>query len=437
MPEQVSPDADAIDLHQLLAVLGKWRWIIALVTVLATATSGILSFFVLRPVYQSEATLMVINAAPSQPQQATQSPQGLQGLVQSISSIPVVSIGTYVGELTDPAFLAEVAKQLPPQPDGKPYTYSVLSKIVQASAVTDTNLIRIDASSTDPRTAAQIANTMASAFLNRLSQRNSAQMASAVQFLQSQADNVKGELAAAQGDLVKLESQARPAALVQSQLTARTADLNRTTTDLTQAQVQVASLTAAQDLLQQRLAATPTTVAETTTDPVTHKATISQVVNPVYIALQEQLNTNEQQLAQAQAQVSGLQGNLKQLEDTVGTVQADLTGKQAAENQVNDPIQRLAKAYDTISQQITQTQVAEGVKIGETNVTQASQAEVPVVPVKPNKRLNVALGFVLGAMVGVFLAFLLEFLDNTIKGPEDVEAHLGLASLGMVPHFRT
>ena len=53
-------------------------------------------------------------------------------------------------------------------------------------------------------------------------------------------------------------------------------------------------------------------------------------------------------------------------------------------------------------------------------------------PVKPNKMLNVAIGAVIGLMIGLGLAFLLEYLDTTIKSEQDVEDILGLPIIGIV-----
>ncbi|RHW39572.1 capsular biosynthesis protein [Lysinibacillus yapensis] len=53
-------------------------------------------------------------------------------------------------------------------------------------------------------------------------------------------------------------------------------------------------------------------------------------------------------------------------------------------------------------------------------------------PVKPNKMLNIAIGAVLGLMIGLGLAFLLEYLDTTIKTEEDVEEILDLPIIGLV-----
>ncbi|MBR7552539.1 YveK family protein [Allobacillus sp. GCM10007491] len=54
-------------------------------------------------------------------------------------------------------------------------------------------------------------------------------------------------------------------------------------------------------------------------------------------------------------------------------------------------------------------------------------------PVSPNVTLNIAIAFVLGVMVGVGLAFLLEYLDTTIKTEEDIEKLLELPVMGVVP----
>jgi len=69
------------------------------------------------------------------------------------------------------------------------------------------------------------------------------------------------------------------------------------------------------------------------------------------------------------------------------------------------------------------------------NIQVIDEAEVPALPVKPNKTLNIAISIILGMMLGAFIIFLIEFFDNTIKTPEDVESILGLNVLGTIPTF--
>lgn len=71
------------------------------------------------------------------------------------------------------------------------------------------------------------------------------------------------------------------------------------------------------------------------------------------------------------------------------------------------------------------------------NVSVLSEAFVPdnPIPVSPKPLLNIAIAVVLGAMIGVGIAFLLEYLDNSIKTEKDVEDKLGLPILGVIAHI--
>jgi capsular exopolysaccharide synthesis family protein len=61
------------------------------------------------------------------------------------------------------------------------------------------------------------------------------------------------------------------------------------------------------------------------------------------------------------------------------------------------------------------------------------QAEAAKKPVKPNKVFNIAVGIAVGLMVGVGLAFFIEYLDTSVKTIDDVEQALGTPVLGVIP----
>lgn len=67
------------------------------------------------------------------------------------------------------------------------------------------------------------------------------------------------------------------------------------------------------------------------------------------------------------------------------------------------------------------------------NVKIVEPAELPENPASPNKKLNIAIAFLLGLMVSVGLAFLLEFLDNTFKSKDQLEQILGIPVIGAIP----
>lgn len=70
------------------------------------------------------------------------------------------------------------------------------------------------------------------------------------------------------------------------------------------------------------------------------------------------------------------------------------------------------------------------------NVSVVDEARLPQHPIKPQKKLIVAVAGVLGLMSSLLLVFLLEYLDNTIKTPTDVERYLDLPVLAAIPRFR-
>ena len=69
------------------------------------------------------------------------------------------------------------------------------------------------------------------------------------------------------------------------------------------------------------------------------------------------------------------------------------------------------------------------------NVQVIDKAQVPKNPVSPRPLLNMAIAGVLGIMIGIFIAFLLEFLDDTIETENDVEKKLELPVIGIIPLF--
>ncbi|NLJ98229.1 MAG: hypothetical protein GX320_03040 [Tissierellia bacterium] len=67
------------------------------------------------------------------------------------------------------------------------------------------------------------------------------------------------------------------------------------------------------------------------------------------------------------------------------------------------------------------------------NIQVIDEAQVPENPTKPRTTINIAIAGVLGLMIGIFIVLLLEYLDNTIKTPDDVERHLELNVIGTIP----
>lgn len=69
------------------------------------------------------------------------------------------------------------------------------------------------------------------------------------------------------------------------------------------------------------------------------------------------------------------------------------------------------------------------------NIQIIEKAKAPEDPVSPNKKLNILIAFVLGLMVSIGLALLLEFMDNTYKSKDDLEKALDIPVIGVIPEL--
>ena len=70
------------------------------------------------------------------------------------------------------------------------------------------------------------------------------------------------------------------------------------------------------------------------------------------------------------------------------------------------------------------------------NIKIIEAVELPENPVSPNIIMNIAIAFALGSIVAVGLAFLLEFLDNTIKNKEQLEREFEIPVIGLIPRVK-
>lgn len=69
------------------------------------------------------------------------------------------------------------------------------------------------------------------------------------------------------------------------------------------------------------------------------------------------------------------------------------------------------------------------------NVHIIQQPIVPEIPVGPNKKMNIAIGALLGMMIGLGVTFLREFINNTYSNKEEVERDLEIPCIGVIPNI--
>jgi capsular exopolysaccharide synthesis family protein len=89
--------------------------------------------------------------------------------------------------------------------------------------------------------------------------------------------------------------------------------------------------------------------------------------------------------------------------------------------------------YEGLMTKLKETAISQGLR--SSNIRVVDPAMIPSTPARPAKTRNVTLAFLVGLVGGIGLALMREYLDNTVKTPDDIETLARLPSLAVVPQF--
>ena len=140
-------------------------------------------------------------------------------------------------------------------------------------------------------------------------------------------------------------------------------------------------------------------------------------------------------------------GNLSSLEAKTGVLKSQLAGGQAELQELNSTevkmvnLQRelslLEVKYRKYSENLEQARIDQAMEINKiSNISVVQAATASLKPIRPRKALNLALGLFLGIFGGIGLAFFSEYLDHSLRTPQDVEEKLDLQVLASIPFLK-
>lgn len=162
----------------------------------------------------------------------------------------------------------------------------------------------------------------------------------------------------------------------------------------------------------------------------------TQIVTGDQITVTQKLAVTYGEIIKSRAVLDDVIKNLK-LETTYESLSGQITVSPVNDTQiisisVQDTNPQRAR---DIANEIPNVFENEAKRITKANDVQViDKAILPKNPIKPNKVMNVLIAFVLGTMIGLFVVFLIEYLDNKMKTPQDIEKHLGLSVIGVIPN---
>ena len=155
------------------------------------------------------------------------------------------------------------------------------------------------------------------------------------------------------------------------------------------------------------------------------------IANLLPDVVREQSNVIQgQRFALAKASVDE---QLSQVRAQIAAAQDVLNGAQAADSTTDTgrTLRELQATETTLAQSLSDIRLEEA--RSNNNLLAIEIAEPPLLPIRPRTAQNTLLAAVVGALLALGVIFLIEYLDDVLKNPDDVQAVLGLPTMGAVP----
>jgi capsular exopolysaccharide synthesis family protein len=457
------------DINEIWRVVAKWWWLITGIAIACLLAAIVISLMI-TPLYRAEATIEV-------------NPEGVEVVGKEIGDVQPSQgnsrefLNTQVGLLKSRSLAERVARSTnvannealfdqdtPRQAREAAAAGMVLSSVTVATQ-RDSSLIAIAVEGPDPELTARLANAYADNFIQSNMERRYEATSYARNFLQQRIAAVKGRLEQSERQLVdyaqkqgiitlavdtggagsvRQEQSIDAATLVQTNNALSAAKSDRIAAEQrfrqasgAQSRAAVISDPTIQTLSQQRAALEA---------QYQQKLALFKPDFPEMVQLRSQIDSLAREIARHRSSVAG---------SASGSLQADYQAALARENalqaKVNEgkagllalrersiqytilqrEVDTNRSLYDALLQRFKEVGVAGGV--GANVVSVVDRAQVPGGPFKPNLPLNIMIGLCIGILLGLGTAFSIEWIDDTIKTPDDVGTKLGLASLGVIP----
>ena len=465
-PDYVTPRGSELNLHMMWHILWSWRWLILAATAAGLA-AGVIATLLMTPRYRATAILELNPPAV----QVMQDQQRLETISNDRQYLE-----TQYGLLQSRALAERVAQELNLASNPNVASEEQSREVRQRTAVgmltqnltvepsAQSRLVRITFESEDPQLSARVANGFAESFISSSLERRYQASSYARDFLQRQIGIVRQDLENSERQLVAYAQQqgiinvgsgggegAAPGADAGSPTAATLVALNNELSQATARRIATeqrfrqgqASGTTAE--VSERTGNLRNTLAELRAE-YQEKLEVFQPDYPTMVQLRSRISALEQSIQSEAGNVrAGRLGTLRaeyqaaaaeerQLQAQVNQLQGavlNLRGRSIQYNIIQRNVDQNRALYDALLQRYKEIGVAGG--IGSSQASIVDRAEVPGGPSEPNLMMNVLIGLALGLASGLGLALLLEFINDTIKTPDDVREKLRLAFLGGIP----
>jgi len=468
-PRPTGLAAGELNIATLWRVVSEWRWLI-LGAVAVGLAGAIVATFLTTPLYRASATLemnppTIEVTDPTKGGRMTMGGDERSFLATQYSLLQSQNLAQRVAQDLNLASNKDFMPQGGDRNQRIKWAAGILQSNLIVKPVENSRIVRISYSSPSPTLAAQIANSFADDFINSNIERRYQATDYARHFLERKIADTRAALEKSEREAVAYAQARSLINLGGSDATKgggggtsdasslQGAELAQLNTALAQAQnrriqaeqayrkqgnVQTTEVVASTAPLRAQIGELESTYQE--------KLSVFRPEYPDMVKLRARIDTLTAQLKREQGSVTSshastllaeyqaaaaseraLQARVDQLKAQV----LNLRGAGIQYNILQREVDTNRSLYDALLQRYKEIGVASGV--GTSAVSVVDRADPPGGPYKPNLMLNLLIGLGLGLIAGLGAALALEFLNDTIKTPEDVREKLGLPSLGVIP----
>jgi polysaccharide biosynthesis transport protein len=476
------PEADGkIDIYKYLRIAVKYRWLIAGVA-LTTVVLAIVATFLMTPIYRATASvqierdrLNVVDLKDVKPEESGQnSMEFLQTQYELLGSRSLAErVTASLGLVNDPSFnLSGGRLRLPflksaaadadaDQPADLEIrarkTVDRLLKMLNIAPVRGSRIVKISIDHPNPALAQKIASGYAEAFIADNLDRRYDATSYARKFLEDRLQQLKIKLEDSERQAVKY-AEAQGIINVDDSRNLASTDLEDVNKKLSEVR---AERIKAEQLWKRAQATQGLGLKEILDSPAIQenrklrselaaqyqqKLAVYKPAFPEMVQLRNQVKELDRALAtEVEAIKSSIEASYIAAKQQEEELAAQLTStKSDVVDQRNRSIQynilrrevdTNRTLYDGLLQRYKEIGVAGAV--GANNISIVDKPTKPLLPRSPNLPINVLLALLGGIALGCIAAFLLDYIDDTFKSPEDIEREIGMPVIGVVPMPKT
>lgn len=455
------PMISTLPLREYLRILHKHRWMIVGVVVLMATIVGVVSFR-MQPVYQAASRLEISGEMPD-----------LTSLQALFTIMPTdedfLQTQVRVLQSDDLAMQTIRALRLHERPEFNvraggpqitPFTPVEEVKLIgrfrgglNVQLIRSSRLVEVKYESNDPKLAADVANAVAETYIENNFRKKYESTMQASEWMAGQLRELKQKMEKSHENLVTYERNNQIFALNEGQ-NVTVQKLGELSHELTLAQSErFAKESQAQLVKSRRLDDLPAVAQNGFVQNLQQR--LAQLKDE-YALVRATYGPRFPKVQQLEHQIEEIRGQLDQEKIQVanrieseyhGAVKREQLLRNAVEAQKAEANVMNAKLveysllkreyetnqtlYESLLTRMKEAGVSAGLKAN--NVHIVDRARPPLAPIRPQKMLNILLSIMVGVVVGGVLALFNDYLDNSIKTPDEVEQIVNLAALGIIP----